>query len=145
MYVCVCDSLSTQFWAMIISIGCMMIVHVSVFFSGAMWETKELGCTNKIQSTKGQSDSLKDGLLSLLTLSSSSSKLLTAIVDECVCFFRFGLHILLFMQLLTTLMATKQLHFNPFRNHFGRLTNDDFTHSLALCLSHSVINIWLVG
>ena len=120
---------------------------------GAVWERKELEYTDKIQSTKGQCDSSKDGLSWLL--SSSSLEIIMILV-----FFLYSLvsHSVLFMQLLTTLIATKQLHFNPFRNHFGSLTNDaspvrlhsvshllyDWSFGLRLSSCKLIQNFWHV-
>lgn len=105
-------------------------------------------CTDKIQSTKGRSDSSKRWIVvgAVVVIVVGVVEIINAAnVNE---FFSLcnavGLSHTqsLFMQLLTTSMATKQLHFNPLRNHFSRLTNDTSPvrlHSVARTLLFHMI------
>lgn len=109
-----CDSLSTQFWAMIMSFGW---VFVCVF---------QCGVRDKRAWMYGQkSNQLKAEATAQKMDCRCCCRRRKIINGKCEwVFFPLVSHTVLFMQLLTTLMATKQLHFNPFRNHFRRLTNN---------------------
>lgn len=124
---CECDSLSTQFWAMIMSAQTNVCIcwccSCCAFFQSVVCGERQKSldmCTDEIQSTKGRSDSSKRWIV--------VGAVVVGVVEIINAFFCNAVGLShtrsLFMQLLTTLMATKQLHFNPLRNHFSRLTND---------------------